>query len=147
MFGAVADARPLVSLALHGNLVGHDARGAETLTPVERAALRPGELVRYDIRVANAGADPAEKLIPVGRIPAGTLYKGGSASSAPGTRVEFSTDNGKSWSEKPLVRVQTANGTVEKAASPASYTQVRWVSAKALAPKTSETYHYDVKIK
>jgi len=147
MFGTAADARPLVSLALHGAVVGHDARGAETLTPVEHAALRPGEIVRYDIRVANTGADPAQRLVPIGRIPAGTSYKAGSASGGAQTRVEFSTDNGKTWAEKPLVRVQTPSGSVEKVASPGSYTALRWVSAKALAPRTSATYHYDVKIK
>ena len=144
---AAADARPSVVLKLQGDVVHRDASGAVKLTPVEGEALKPGETVRYDIVATNAGGDPASKLVPVGKIPAGTAYEAGSASVSGASRVEFSIDGGKTWSAKPLVRVQTANGTIEKPADPASYTTLRWIGAPSLAAKASVTYSYQVRIK
>jgi uncharacterized repeat protein (TIGR01451 family) len=148
VFGAAAvDAKPLVQLKLQGVLVERDAKGAEKLTPVANVELKPGQTIRYDIVATNAGTDPANKLLPTARVPAGTEYEAGSASISGASHVEFSLDGGKTWAAKPLVKVKTSVGEVERPADPAAYTMLRWVDEKSLAPKQSVTYVYEVRVK
>lgn len=142
-----ASARPNVVLKLEGDVVQHDAKGAEQLTPVADAGLKPGETIRYVIVASNAGPDAATSLVPEGRIPDGTAYEAGSASGASPMHVEFSLDGGKTWAVKPLVKVQTPNGVVEKPADPSQYTTLRWIGAKSLPAKSSVSYTYQVRIK
>jgi uncharacterized repeat protein (TIGR01451 family) len=144
---AAADAKPIVQLKLQGVVVERQANGAEKLTPVADAPLRPGETIRYNIVATNAGTDPAAKLVPAGRVPAGTEFQAGSASLSGASRVEFSVDGGKTWSLKPTVRVKTDAGIVEKPADASLYTTLRWVNEKPLLPKQSVTYTYEVRIK
>jgi uncharacterized repeat protein (TIGR01451 family) len=146
--GTAAYARPNVQLHLTAEVVGHDAKGNKTLDPVPQGEpLRPGEIVHYDIVASNAGSDPALKLAPVGRIPSGMVYEAGSASTAPAFVVEFSLDGGKTWAKVPTVKVTTSAGVVEKKADPTTFTTVRWIMQKPLAPKASVTYSYEVRVK
>jgi uncharacterized repeat protein (TIGR01451 family) len=149
VFGTtVAMARPVVNLKLQAALVAHDDKGVEKLVPVvDNSGLKPGDVVRYVIVASNSGSDAATKLIPQGKIPEGTAYQAGSASVSDALHVEFSLDGGKTWSVKPTVKVQTAAGLVEKPADPSLFTALRWIGAKPLLPKTSETYTYQVRIK
>lgn len=145
---AAASARPNVVLKLEGDVVQHDAKGAEQLTPVtDGTGLKPGETIRYVIVASNAGPDAATSLVPEARIPDGTAYEAGSASAAAPMRVEFSLDGGKTWAVKPLVKVRTPNGVVEKPADPSLYTTLRWIGNKALPAKSSVSYSYQVRIK
>jgi len=143
----VAYAKPVVVLTLQGALVERDAKGAERLTPLASAVLKPGDLVRYDVVATNSSADPAAHLIPVARVPAGTTYEAGSASFATSARVEFSLDGGKTWSSKPSLAMKTPSGTIEKPAPVAAYTALRWVDEKTLAPNRSVAYSYEVRVK
>ncbi len=144
---AAVDAKPLVQLKLQGELVERDAKGVEKLTPIASAELQPGETVRYDIVATNVGSDPANKLVPTGRVPSGTIYEPGSATLSGASRIEFSLDGGKTWAAHPVVKVKTDAGIVEKPADPSLYTMLRWVNEKALVPNSSVTYSYEVRIK
>jgi uncharacterized repeat protein (TIGR01451 family) len=145
---ADASARPSVLLKLEGDVVQHDSKGAEVLVPLASGqGLTPGQTIRYLIVATNAGTQAANHLVPQAKIPAGTAYEPGTASNATDSRVEFSLDGGRTWSAKPLVKVPTANGSVEKPADPALYTAVRFARDTPLAPKTSVTYSYEVRIK
>ena len=145
--GSSALARPDVKLHLAGEIVGHDAGGKETLEPIAPdTQLHAGEVVRYEIVAFNGGTDPAVKLAPVNRIPSGTQYEAGTASSNPAFAVEFSLD-GKTFSKLPMLSVKTPTGIVEKKADPATYAAIRWINVKPLAPKASVTYSYEVRVK
>ena len=144
---AAASARANVVLKLEGDVVRHGPSGAEIVTPLGDAALTPGATVRYVLVATNAGSSVAGHLVPQAMIPAGTAYEPGSASTASALRVEFSLDGGKTWARKPLVKVPTPNGVVEKPAGPAAYTALRWISAKPLGPKSSLKYRYEVRVK
>jgi len=145
--GAVAEAKPNVVLKLSGVLVERDQSGAERISAVEKAQLKPGDVVRYVIVASNVGADPARNLVPVGQIPAGTAFQAGSASMKDAAHVEYSLDGGKTWSSAPTIRVHTPAGDVVKKADPATYTSVRWIEDKPLAPKGSATFVYVVRVK
>lgn len=139
--------RPEVALRLTGSVLGKSADGRTTMTPVEQVVLKPGDEIAYDISATNGGGAPALHVIPVGKIPAGTAYVGGSAKSSH-ARVEFSLDGGKTWSAAPMIKVQRPDGTtVLKKADPSLYTTIRFVAAGALAPHTGDVYTYEVRVK
>lgn len=142
----VASANPLVALKLSGSVVAKAADGTEKATPLGDAALKPGETIRYDISAFNKGDVPARSLVPAGKVPAGTEYESGTAvPSAAG--LEFSINDGKTWSAKPMVTVHTPAGDVTKPADPATYTNVRWVTGKSLAVSAASTFSYEVLVK
>ena len=142
-----ASAKPLLKLSLAGEIVSKDAKGQEQATPVDAASMpAPGQTLRYVITATNKGDEAARNVIPVGKIPRGTIYKSGSASSD-STRVEFSLNGGKTWAAQPKVTVHTPTGDVVKLADPSTYTAVRWLSEKPLAPQASTNYSYEVQVK
>ena len=139
--------RPVVTLKLTGSLVTKAADGHVTLVPVDKVALKTGDAIEYDIAASNAGAVPAQHLVPVGKIPAGTAYVDGSA-KAPRAHAEFSLDGGKTWSATPTVTVKNPDGTTTvKKADPSLYTTIRFVTTGALAPHGSVAYTYEVRVK
>ncbi|MDB5069486.1 MAG: hypothetical protein JWM87_597 [Candidatus Eremiobacteraeota bacterium] len=143
----LASAKPNVTLKLTGSIVTKAADGKTTLTPVEKAQPKSGDEIEYDIVASNAGDSPALRLVPVGKIPAGTSYVGGSA-KAPRARAEFSLDGGKTWSAAPTVTVKQPDGTtVVKKADPSLYTTVRFVTDGAIAPHQAAAYTYEVRVK
>jgi uncharacterized repeat protein (TIGR01451 family) len=142
-----AAAKPSVMLKLSGVLVTKDAKGAEKTTPVTDVQVKSGETIRYVITATNKGDQSALKLTPVGKIPVGTAYEAGSASSAYASRIEYSLDGGKVWSIKPTVTVHTPKGDLVKPADPATYTNLRWIADKPLVPNGAVNYSYAVRVK
>jgi uncharacterized repeat protein (TIGR01451 family) len=143
----IAMAKPNVTLKLTGSIVTKAADGHTSLTPVEKQQPKAGDEIRYDIVASNAGDTPALRLVPAGKIPAGTAYVDGSA-KAPRAHPEFSLDGGKTWSAAPTVKVRQPDGTtVVKKADPSLYTAVRFVTDGALAPHQAIAYIYEVRVK
>ena len=143
----IALAKPNVTLKLTGSIVSTAADGRTTLTSVEKVQPKSGDEIEYDIVANNAGDSPAMRLVPVGKIPAGTSYVDGSAKAAR-AHVEFSLDGGKTWSASPTVRVRLPDGTtVVKKADPSLYTTVRFITAGAIAPRQTVAYTYEVRVK
>jgi uncharacterized repeat protein (TIGR01451 family) len=146
--GTAAFAKPTVALKLIGVILEKDANGKPIAVPIESAEPKPGEAIRYTIVASNTSGEIAKKFSSAGRIPNGTQYQPGSSTiPAPG-HVEFSIDDGKTWSEKPLARVKQADGTTAlRPADPASYTNIRWISGKDLVAHGSTSYSYVVLVK
>ncbi len=141
-----AFARPDVTLHLSGATVVKTADG-EKLIPLDpNVKLKTGEVVRWTIVGTNKGSDPALHFAPSDKIPAGTAYIAGSASTVAG-RPEFSLDEGKTWSSKPMVTVSSPAGPVQKPADPATFTNIRWIADKPLVPKGSARFTYEVRVK
>jgi len=146
--GADAFAKPTVALKLVGVILAKDANGKVTPVPVDSTPAKPGESIRYTITASNMSGEVAKKFVSAGRIPNGTQYEPGSSSIAAPGHIEFSLDNGKTWSEKPMARVKQPDGSMAmKAADPASYTNIRWISGKDLAAHASTSYTYVVLVK
>lgn len=139
-------AKPVIALHLSGVVVAKDGKGAEKLTPISEASIVPGLTIRYLISATNQGDQPALNVVPLGKIPNGTEYLADTA-SANATRVEFSLDGGKTWSQHPTVTVHTPTGDVVKPADPATYTALRWITNKPLASKAVALYSYEVRVK
>src|SRR5579883_2955383 len=76
---APVPAHPVVKLQLAGDLLAQ-ADGKIVATPVDKAVLKRGDLVRYTIVASNAGGKPAVALSTVGPVPARMEYVAGSRS-------------------------------------------------------------------
>ena len=137
--------RPAVKLQLSGDLLTV-SDGKTIATPIEKAVLKKGDLVRYTIVALNAGGKPAASLSTVGPVPQRTAYVASSASHPSNASIAFSLD-GKSFSAQPMVTVNTPSGPVQKPALPEQYVAVRWIAQRALAPKQSLRYTYEDRVK
>jgi uncharacterized repeat protein (TIGR01451 family) len=91
--------------------------------PIGRVT-RHGERLRYTIVAKNTGDRAAVDLSPVAKIPAGERFVAGSA----GATAQFSVDGGKTWSRKPMVRVNA----------------IRWLDPLPLMPGARVIFAYDV---
>jgi uncharacterized repeat protein (TIGR01451 family) len=143
-----AFAKPAVALTLTGVIAEKDAAGKAVMVPVESVQPKPGEAIHYTITASNTGSDAAHGFVSQGRIPAGTAYEAGSSAIAAPGHIEFSLDNGKTWSIKPMVAVKNADGTtVMKPADVSAYTNIRAMSGKDLAAHASAAFTYVVLVK
>lgn len=142
---ATALAKPNVQLHLSGVLVTRTADGHVTTTPIEKVTPKKGELYRYTVVASNVGTDPALKLVTRENMPNGTAFVAGSASKVTGVAIEYSLD-GKVWSARPLITVNTPKGLVRRPADPSAYAAVRWIAPK-VAPKSALTFTYEVRVK
>jgi uncharacterized repeat protein (TIGR01451 family) len=141
----IASAKPNVTLKLTGSVIAKAADGKVTHSPL--ASAKPGDQIEWDIVAVNAGDTPAMKLATVERVQAGTAYVAGSAHGSH-AHVEFSLDGGKTWSAAPTLAVKHPDGTTTvRKADPSLYTALRFVADGALAPKGSESYTYEVRVK
>ena|SRR5579871_5771603 len=143
--GLTATAQPNVQLRLNGYVMQR-AAGAEKAVPIEHAAPKPGDVIKYVITATNGGSEPARNLAAVGRVPAGTSFYASLVPSG-ASKVEFSIDGGKTWSAAPMVKVHTASGDVLKKADASLYTMVRFADLKPLAAKSAVAYAYEVRVR
>jgi len=139
----IAFARPNVKLSLAQSLVTQ-VNGKTTFSDVPSQGAKRGSTLRYTIVAADIGDQPALQFQPVGKIPAGAQYLGGTAST--NAALQYTLDN-VTWSAKPMVSVKLPNGkTVKRPADPSTYAAVRWTVAKIL-PNKPLTFTYEVRVK
>lgn len=136
-------ARPEVKVQLSAAV----ERDAE-LVPLEKAsAVKPGEVLDWTVMSENSGNAAAHDYKAVARIPRGTEFVAGSA-KADGARAVYSIDNGKSFSDKPMVDEKQADGTVKRVAAPvAMYTDIRYEWSDPLAQGGKLSASYKVRVK
>lgn len=143
---AAAVAKPVVVVTLAQATVVTAADGTSHLAPLDGSApVGSGTAIRYTVSAKDTGTDAARGLALSGRIPEGTAFTPGSV-RGPGGHAEFSLD-GKSFSPRPMVKVQTPAGEIMQAADPGQYVMIRWVKDGLLDAKSSIAFSYDVRVK
>ena len=145
LLGGFALARPVVSLHFSGALL-QKIDGKVTRKPVQGLTLHVGDVVEYSIDATNGGDQAAIGFSSVGPVPAHMQYVSGSAHAAQPASIEYSID-GKTWSAHPMQVVKTAHGEQRKPAAPNTYVSVRFTAQRALAPKATYHYSYEVIVK
>jgi uncharacterized repeat protein (TIGR01451 family) len=109
--------------------------------------VQPGDVLRYTVASKNAGDKPAKNLVVTQPIPKQTSYVLTSA-RPDGAALTFSIDGGKTFVEKPMVKVKLADGTEELRPAPATaYTHARWNYGNSVAPLASVNATYEVAVK
>lgn len=118
------------------------------LVPLEKAsAVKPGEILDWTITSENSGNAAARDYKAVAHIPRGTEFVAGSAKGE-GAEAVYSIDNGKSFSDKPMIDEKQADGTVKRVAAPvAMYTNIRYEWPDPLAQGGKLAASYKVRVK
>ena len=115
--------RPSVEVTLSGT-VSRDQKKVD----LEKAGLvNPGEVLRWTIASENKGEGKATGYKTIGQIPKGTAFVAGSANAEGSAIVRYSVDQGKSFSEKPMIKEKQADGSEKLVpASVDMYTQIQF---------------------
>lgn len=95
----------------------------------------PGDVLTYTVSYQNAGKAAAQDASIVDPVPAGTVYRLGSARGE-NAQVTCSIDGGRSWYPEPVMMLTRLPGGGEAMVpAPADrYTHLRWVATKPLPP-------------
>ncbi|HEX8476649.1 MAG TPA: hypothetical protein VF666_21810 [Pyrinomonadaceae bacterium] len=136
--------RPEVKVMLAGAV----ERGSELVTLDKANAVRPGEVLQWNITSLNEGTGAAREYKAVGHIPKGTTFIPSTAVGENGSSVTYSIDGGKTFSTLPIIEEKQADGSVKQVPAPVSmYTEVRyeWKDALAAGGKLSASYKVRVK--
>ena len=127
-------AKPAKELAI----VAHNIT-AETASkagkPRKSDAALPGDVMEYRLAFTNTHDFALKNVVFADPIPAGLQYV---AETAQSTRsdvtVEYSIDNGATWSSRPMIEVLENGKKISKPAAPEQYTNVRWKVTGTVAP-------------
>jgi len=132
--GALSAQRPLVVTAQNLNAASRGG-GSQTVLP--------GDVLRYQLRFTNQNRGDVRGVVFTNPVPAGLRFIDGSAGAdRQDVTVEYSADSGKSFSANPIVTEVVAGKRVQKPASPAQYTHVRWTVRGSIAPGASVTAEF-----
>ena len=111
--------------------------GKETIELTPAKTTKKGDVILYTIAYTNVGDSEATNAVISDPVPGNAAYIGGSAKGA-GAVMSFSIDKGKTFSRTPK--------RGKKAASPATYTNIRWTIRKIL-PKESGSVSFKARVK
>jgi len=132
--GALAAQRPLVVTAQNLNAA---SRGSQS------QAVLPGDVLRYQLRFTNQNPGDVRGVVFTNPVPAGLRYVDGSAGAdRQDVTVEYSADGGKTFAATPMVTEVVNGKRVQKPASPAQYTHVRWTVRGSIAPGATVTAEF-----
>jgi len=105
-----------------------------------------GDVVAYRLVFTNITGGPVNNIQFTDPIPEGMHYLQGTAGAdREDVDVEFSLDNGTSYSEQPMVEVIVDGQTELRPASPEDYTDVRWTVHGDVAPDARVTASFQVR--
>ena len=126
-------------------VIKKDKDGNTSYDYIEPKTALPGDIMLYIISFENIGTDPAEAIVINDPIPNNSKYRIDSATGN-NTDITFSIDGGKNFGNPKDLVVRDKNGK-EWMAKPESYTHIRWVYKKSLAPGEKGEVSFKTKIK
>lgn len=124
-----------------------NAKGVKELVRVEAASanVAPGDTVIFTTRYSYEGAQPATNVVINNPLPEHMLYLDSSAEGK-GTRIEFSVDQGKTFSTPDKLKIKNAEGK-EIPAAAADYTHIKWTFEKAIENNAKGSVSFKAKVK
>lgn len=119
------------------------ARGAKRTD----ASVHAGDVLRYKLTFTNIAGRPVRQVSLQNPVATGLEFVPGSAkASRQDARVEYSADNGASWSVRPMETVTIDGRAVERAVAPERYTGVRWVVGGWVNPGATVTAEFEARL-
>jgi uncharacterized repeat protein (TIGR01451 family) len=104
------------------------------------------DTLRYEVKFKNPTQVTLRNVVFENPLPSNLMLIGGTATTSAPARIEYSIDNGKTFSTQPMVR-ETINGrAVERPAAPERYTHIRWTVTGDVAPNATVTAQYDARV-
>ncbi len=119
--------------------------GKEVKRIVPTTEVEPGQVLIFTLKYSNKGDEAATNVMIKNPIPKDTVYL---VDSASGKAPTFSIDGGKSFKKPSLLtyELKTNDGkTIQKAASPDQYTDIRWVIPEVIPGGTGKV-SFQVKV-
>ncbi len=126
-------------------VIKKDKDGNVTYNYIEPKTALPGDVMMYVISFENIGGDPARGIVINDPVPNNSKYRMDSAVGK-NTKITFSIDGGKNFGNPEELVVKDKNGK-EWNAKPESYTHIRWVYNKPLAPGEKSEVSFKTQIK
>lgn len=109
---------------------------------------RPGDVLRYRLTFTNRTAGPVAGVVLSNPIPSTIALVGGTVrSSRDDVQVEYSADNGRTWSAEPTEEVLVNGSRVRRPIPPERFTNVRWTISGQVQPRATVTADYDTRIR
>ena len=139
------DGKIILTNKVFKQVIKKDEDGKTTYDYVEPGTALPGDVMMYVISFENIGDQPAEGIVINDPVPNNSKYRVGSAAGK-NTTTSFSIDDGKTYGNPEDLVVKDANGKEWKA-KPESYTHIRWVYNKSLAPGEKGEVSFKTQIK
>ncbi len=113
-----------------------------------KATVLPGDILRYTVTGSNRLTRPLNGFALTQPIPRGTEYRLHSSSASGDARMTASLDGGKTYAEKPTVRVTHPDGSTTDEPAPVSrYTTLRWTFLSDLPPMGSVSARCEVRVR
>lgn len=111
--------------------------------------VQPGDVLRYVVTGKNNSDRAVKNLVLTQPIPKQTAYVLNSVTVKNNkAKVTYSIDNGKSFVEKPTVRVKLDTGKIETRPAPAElYTHVRWKFEQPISSAIPVNATYQVRLR
>lgn len=107
----------------------------------------PGDVLEYRLVFTNRTEGPVRNIVFTNPIPEGTRYIGGTADAdRTNVQVEFSIDEGASYSTSPMIVVVEAGEQVRRPAPPEMYTHMRWTVRDSVPVREQVTAHYRLRV-
>ena len=126
-------------------VIKKDKKGNITYDYVEPKTALPGDVMMYSITFKNIGKEPADNIVINDPVPNNSKYRINSATGK-NTTITFSINGGKNFGNPNDLVVKDKNGKEWKA-KPESYTHIRWVYNKSLAPGGKGEVSFKTQIK
>jgi len=139
------DGKIVLTNKVFKQVIKKDKDGSTTYDYIEPGTALPGDVMMYIITFENIGDSPAEGIVVNDPVPNNSEYRVGSAFGK-NTNITFSIDGGKSFGNPEELVVKDKNGQ-QWTAKPESYTHIRWVYSKPLAPGEKGEVSFKTKIK
>lgn len=126
-------------------VIKKDKKGNITYDYIVPGTALPGDVMMYTITFENIGNEPATGIVINDPIPNNSKYRVDSATGK-NTKITFSIDGGKSFGIPDDLVVKDKNGKEWKA-KPETYTHIRWVYKKPLAPGSKGEVTFKTQVK
>ena len=126
-------------------VIKKDKDGNTSYNYIKPGIVLPGDVMMYVISFENIGSDLAEGIVINNPMPNNSKYRMDSAVGK-NTTITFSVDSGKNFGNPDDLVVEDKNGKEWKAKSE-SYTHIRWIYNKPLAPGEKSEVSFKTQIK
>ena len=108
---------------------------------------KPGDVIEMRLTFTNLTEGQVRNVVFDNPVPASLEYVGESAGAdTEEVRVEYSVDEGASYSEAPTVTVVEAGREVRRPAAPEQVTHVRWTLLGGVAPGAQVTASFRARV-
>lgn len=130
------------------NLMQADARHqALARNGGDPATLLPGDVIRYRLQFTNVTDDSIHHVVANNRLPKGLQYVDGSAGGdRSDLTVEYSINEGASFSVQPMIEVEVDGARVMRPAPADMYTHIRWTIEGWLQPGARATAEFKARL-